>query len=77
MGDAADMVLESIDYSIYNGYWEGDDDRETSFHNLKKCRCCGRDNLFWKKRNNKWRLFDRRGIHVCSVNPLKELNVEK
>ncbi len=37
-----------------------------------KCRCCGKDGLRWGTRNDKWRLHDGRGMHVCPMRPLRE-----
>lgn len=70
MGDMADFTLESIEWSIYNGY-EDDDGYEQPI-NTKTCKCCGRSGLHWALRKDKWRLHDDRGLHMCSVNPLKE-----
>ncbi len=35
------------------------------------CRCCKTKNLHWEQLDNKWRLFDYKGLHHCPVNPLK------
>lgn len=68
MGEMADYTLESIEYGMYSeddGYDERQDISD------KMCRYCGRTGLRWGLRNEKWRLFDNRGIHVCKINPLK------
>ena len=45
---------------------------ETAGYKISKtCRCCGQVGLHWDKHNNKWRLFDSKGLHQCKVNPLK------
>lgn len=45
MGDMADFTLESIEWSIYNGY--EDDDGYEQPTNTKTCKCCGRSGLHW------------------------------
>jgi hypothetical protein len=30
-----------------------------------QCRYCEKDNLFWKKHEEKWRLFDGETLHIC------------
>ena len=38
----------------------------------KECKYCGQKGLHWETHKEKWRLFDKEGLHICPVNPLKE-----
>jgi dCMP deaminase len=54
-------IIDELGYEIgpYSGHTK-----------LKSCRCCGENNLHWEEKDNKWRLFDNKGIHNCPKNPL-------
>lgn len=68
MGDMADMLIDQ--------FWDIDHEQDEDGYEPVwprtgvTCRCCGRKELTWRKRDNKWRLHDQRGIHVCPVNPI-------
>lgn len=69
MGEMADMLLDQM--------WDGHDDEMDEDGppypvTTKTCRMCGRSGLVWALRNDKWRLHDERGMHVCPVKPLNE-----
>ena len=81
MGDAADYILESIDYAMYcdsDGYdYDSPPIRKES---PKTCRCCGKKNLHWMVIAGqdskgllftKWVLGDNRGMHKCKKKELK------
>ena len=68
MGEMADYYIEQY-YDHYDNY---DCVEEYEPLPTKTCRCCGRTGLKWGYVDDKWRLFDGRGIHVCKINPLKD-----
>ncbi len=68
MGEMADMLLDQM----WDEYGEEPEDGDGPPQRTKTCRMCGRTGLTWALRNDKWRLHDERGMHVCPVKPLNE-----
>ena len=84
MGDGADFALDAMEddalmlldtnlspsdffeRGLYNefGGLIGSEKRKVT------CRCCKQSGLLWKNHHGKWRLFDKKGLHQCPVNPL-------
>ncbi len=72
MGEFADMLIDQMWDLTDEDLADGEEWYGTVGRWNKVCRCCGRGGLVWEMRNDKWRLHDQRGLHACSVNPLRE-----
>jgi hypothetical protein len=68
MGDMADYYLEQ---AMFDDELSSLEETAEYVSNVT-CRLCGRKNLHWRQRNDKWRLFDNRGIHVCKIHPIND-----
>ena len=62
--------VEAYDAGIIdeNGSYVGPNYGRSRF---KTCRCCNQSGLHWENRDGRWRLCDERGVHQCSVCPLR------
>ena len=50
----------------YNGSYEEDEESEYAYGpKIIKCKYCGLNNLRWAQINNKWKLINKEGIHMC------------
>lgn len=72
MGEMTDMLIEQMWDLSDEDHMDAEEWWGTVGRWNKICRCCGRSNLTWELKNEKWRLCDERGIHVCPVTPLME-----